>query len=256
MDFEGDIGLWQRRVGQTPEGVSRRSSVFGALDPQPGERILDVGCGGGHLLRELALAVTPGGTAVGIDVNQDQIGAAREYCADVANAEVLQADVLELQLDDHSFDGVSSIQVLEYISAIDEALREIRRMMKRGGRAAFLSVLWDTFRFHGADPTLNERMMEAFRAHCPHQMLPAEMSGRMPTAGMEVVEQRPVAFFNGAMHENAIGFWASRIVAAFSRTQGVAAEDAETWLHQLAAADQAGRYGFVSVAILTVGRAT
>jgi hypothetical protein len=42
-------------------------------------------------------------------------------------------------------------------------------------------------------------------------------------------------------------------MAVFAVGQGVPKADAETWLAQLAQADKDGRYGFVSVPVLTVG---
>ncbi len=50
MEFSGDIGLWQRRIAECPEGASRRLAVFEALMPQAEMRVLDVGCGSGHLV--------------------------------------------------------------------------------------------------------------------------------------------------------------------------------------------------------------
>ena len=73
MDFTGDIGLWQRKVAECPEGMARRMAVFEALAVESGQAVLDLGCGGGHLVREIALAVGAGGRAVGFDVSADQL---------------------------------------------------------------------------------------------------------------------------------------------------------------------------------------
>lgn len=47
MEFGGDIGLWQRRAGTSPEGDARRLAVFEALTPRPGDHMLDVGWAAG-----------------------------------------------------------------------------------------------------------------------------------------------------------------------------------------------------------------
>ena len=107
MEFSGDIGLWQRRVAECPEGATRRLAVFEALMPQAGMRVLDVGCGSGHLVQELARAVGPSGRVVGVDISDDQLNAARERCADVPFVELLYADVCDLPLEDGRLDGVS-----------------------------------------------------------------------------------------------------------------------------------------------------
>lgn len=255
MEFSGDIGLWQRRINECPEGVSRRLAVFEALMPQAGMHLLDVGCGSGHFVRELARAVGPSGRILGIDVSDDQLTVARENCADYPVVELLNADVCELPMEDGSLDAVSSIQTLEYVPSVDRALSEIRRALKPGGRVAFVSVLWDAYRFHGAEEGLNRRIAEAWRAHCRHQMLPAEMPGHMANAGLGGASQRTLAFLNHALHENCLAFWVSKIVAAFAVGQGMTEEDARTWLDQLEQADRDGRFGFVSVPVLTLGTA-
>ncbi len=255
MDFSGDIGLWQRKVAEGPEGIARRMAVFEALAIESGQAVLDLGCGGGHLVRELALAVGDGGRAVGLDMSAEQLGAARALCAGLPAAELTEGDAADLSFEDGAFDGLASIQTLEYVPDVDGALAEARRVLKPGGKAAFVSVLWDHWRFHGADPELNDRMLDVWRAHCSHQMLPIEMPRRLTATGFGGVVRRPIAFFNGALHENAFALWASKFAAAFAIGQGFPEEDARRWQEQLDQADKEGRFGFVSVPVLTTATA-
>lgn len=251
MDFSGDAGLWQRKLTESHPGHARRMAVFDALQIESGQTVLDLGCGGGHLVRELALAVGNGGRAVGIDASAEQIETARSLCSDLPAAELLEGDATNLRLDDNTFDALACIQALEYIREPDRALAESRRVLNLSGKAAFVSVCWDHWRFHGAEPELNDRMHEAWRAHCPHQMLPLEMPRRLSAAGFGAITQRQIAFFNGTLHENTFAFWAAKLVAAFAVGQNVAQEDANLWLDQLYQADHEGRFGFVSVPVLT-----
>ena len=69
MDFGGDIGLWQRKIAEGLEGTSRRLAVFEALAISSGQTVLDLGCGGGHLVRDIALAVGDSGRVVGLDAS-------------------------------------------------------------------------------------------------------------------------------------------------------------------------------------------
>jgi SAM-dependent methyltransferase len=255
MDFSGDIGLWQRKIAEVPEGVARRMAVFEALAIESGQAALDLGCGGGHLVREIALAVGESGRAVGLDANADQLDAARAACAGMPAAELTEGDATDMPFEDSAFDGLASIQMLEYIPDVDRALAEARRVLKPGGKAALVSVLWDHWRFHGADPELNDRMLDAWRAHCTHQMLPLEMPRRLAEAGFGGVMRRPIAFLNGALHENAFALWAAKVVAAFAIGQGIAEEDTVLWLDQLSEADRQGRFGFVNVPVLTTATA-
>ena len=255
MDFGDDLGLWQRKIAEGPEGIARRMAVFAALAVESGQAVLDLGCGGGHLVRELALAVGDGGRAVGLDMSAEQLSAARALCAGLPAAELTEGDATDMSFEDGTFDGLASIQALEYVPDVDGALAEARRVLKPGGKAAFVSVLWDHWRFHGADPELNNRILDAWRAHCSHHMLPIEMPRKLTATGFGGVLRRPIAFFNGALHENAYALWASKSAAAFAIGQGFPEEDARRWQEQLDQADKEGRFAFVSVPVLTTATA-
>jgi len=251
MDFGGDIGLWQRKMAEGPEGIARRMAVFESLALESGLAVLDLGCGGGHLVREIARAVGDSGRVVGLDASAPQLSAAGKLCADLPAVQLIEGDATDMSFEDGTFDGLASIQMLEYIADVDRALAESRRVLKTGGKAAFVSVLWDHWRFHGADPDLNDRMLDIWRDHCHHQMLPLEMPRKLVAAGFGGVVRKPIAFFNGSLHENAFARWAAKLVAAFARGKGVEEEDTVVWLDQLYQADREGRFGFVSVPVLT-----
>ncbi|MFV2035944.1 MAG: methyltransferase domain-containing protein [Halocynthiibacter sp.] len=226
-------------------------AVFEALAIESGQAILDLGCGGGHLVREIALAVGDKGRAVGLDASAGQLRAAATLCDALAAVELNEGDATDMSFDDATFDGLASIQMLEYIPDVDRALAESRRVLKPGGKAALVSVLWDHWRFHGADQELTDRMLDIWRAHCSHQMLPLEMPRKLAAAGYGGVLRRPMAFFNGTMHENSFALWASQLVAAFATGKGIEEAEAALWLDQLSQADSEGRFGFVSVPVLT-----
>ena len=251
MDFSGDIGTWQREIAEGLEGTARRLAVFEALAIKSGQSVLDLGCGGGHLVRDVALAVGEGGRVVGLDASKDQILAARALCDGIAAVELVDGDATKLPFEDGSFDCLASIQMLEYVADVDSALLETRRVLKPGGKAALISVLWDHWRFHGAEPELNDKMHDTWRLHCSHQMLPMELPAKLDAAGFDGVLQRPIAFMNNTIHQNAFSLWAAKLVAAFAVNNGVTEESAALWLDQLDQADTDGRFGFVSVPVLT-----
>lgn len=251
MEFSGDIGDLQRRLAEGPAGLARRSAVKGALRLRPGGHYLDVGCGGGHLLRDLAAEMLGQGSLIGIDISDQQIAAAQQHCAAFTNVAVRRGDITELDLADASLDGLACIQVLEYVADLDTAFAEIARVMKPEGRIALVSVLWDAFLFTGPDAQLNAQINLAWRAHCPHQMLPAQKPKRLTAVGFHQVKQTPLSLFETAYDQDCAGYWVARVMATFAAAQGVAEKDCQGWLDQLAAACQEGRYGFLTSPVLT-----
>lgn len=95
------------------------------LDPKPGERILDLGCGDGTLTAQIAAR---GATVVGIDASPEMAAAARARGLD---ARVLNAEALPF---DAEFDGVFSNAVLHWITKADAVAQGVARALKPGGR--------------------------------------------------------------------------------------------------------------------------
>lgn len=97
------------------------------LDPQPGERILDVGCGEGTLTRKI---VERGATVLGIDNSPEMIAAARTNGVDA-----LQLAAEEMQFF-AEFDAAFSNATLHWVLHKEQAARAIFRALKSGGRFA------------------------------------------------------------------------------------------------------------------------
>ena len=250
MDFENEAGELQRKISQCLEGIARRKSMFESLAVESGHDILDLGCGGGQLTRELALAVGSNGRVVGVDPSVNQISAARELCKNLDNVEFAQDSATELSFENETFDTVTSTQVLEYVSDVDKAIGEIRRVLKKSGRFSSISVLWDHWRFYGPDPALNDKIHEVFRAHCFHQMLPMELPQKLKNSGFTVINSTPIGFINQTLHKNSFALWASKLISIFAVNHGMDISDVKQWQEQLEAANHEVRFGFVSMPVL------
>ena len=101
------------------------SGVVELLNPQPGERILDVGCGDGALTRKL---VELGCEVVGVDASREQIEAAKKSGLD---ARVKDCQALDF---DHEFDAVFSNAALHWMKRPDDVLAGVKRALRPRGR--------------------------------------------------------------------------------------------------------------------------
>lgn len=250
MDFGGDIGMLQRRVTEVPEGAKRRVLAFEALDLVPGFRTLEIGCGGGQLAANITPSLGEKGKYVGLDASDEQLEAARAAYADIPNAEFVRGDATALPFEDGSFDRVVAINTLEYIPDTGAVLAEIRRVLKAGGKMVNISVLWDHWQLHGADRELTAHLLDVFRAHCPHQMLPLELPAHFHEAGFAGVGRDLFTFLNTAMHENSFGYWAARVLCVFAQMKGVTEADTNRFMAELEQADNEGRFGFFNASVI------
>jgi ubiquinone/menaquinone biosynthesis C-methylase UbiE len=253
MEYQGDIAEIQRRLAQTSDLHRRRLAVLDTVSAQPGERVLEVGCGGGAMLPVLAAAVGETGRVAGIDVSPDQIAAASALCADTKIVEAAVHDVNQLPYSDASFDAIVAIQVIEYLDQPPKALSELRRVCTAGGRIVILATNWDTMFWNGGVPDLTARVQAAWRQHAPHPNLPAVLRPLLADAGFRMIRQSPVPIINNAYHEDAFAYWAARLILAFARGRNlISPTDADDWIKQLREAQAAGTFFFSSTAVLTM----
>jgi len=253
MKFEGNASLLQQKMAGSSAGVARRLAVMNALSLQTGDTVLDVGCGAGHLVEDIGLAVGSGGKAFGLDPSETQLESARVRCDLLSHATFLCGMADKVDLPSVSCDAIASIQTLDYIEDVGATLAEVARLLKPKAHFVNVSVLWDNFKFHGADEKLNDLIHETFKAHCYHQMLPMELSGRMAKHGIGNIRTESLAFVMTQRHENSPATYAEMVLANFAISQGVEEEKVQQWRSQLEQAEAEGRFGFTSFPVLTVG---
>jgi ubiquinone/menaquinone biosynthesis C-methylase UbiE len=153
---------------------SRRiARVFALLDARPSHRVLEVGCGAGHLLARL-----PAGRPVGVDLAESLL--ARTAARLRGRAALAQADAGALPFAAHAFDRVYCSEVLEHLVDPAGAVAEIARVLRPGG-VAVLSVpnealinrgkalvrrlgLWRLV-MRGSDYDMPERMDDEWHLH-------------------------------------------------------------------------------------------
>lgn len=114
--------------------VNRR--VIDLLEPKPGERVLELGCGHGRTLRRVAAAVAPGGSVVGVDPSDVMLTVAkchlrRQIAAGAAR--VVRGSSDGIPEADGSFDRLYSVHTLYFWPALARGLREAHRVLRCGG---------------------------------------------------------------------------------------------------------------------------
>src|SRR5262249_23676403 len=106
----------------------------------PGERVLDIGCGGGETALELARAGAPDGTVVGIDLSAAGLAFAKRLADACERGRFIQADAQMFAFEPASFDAAFSRFGVMFFAAPTAAFINIRRSLRPNGRLAF--VCW------------------------------------------------------------------------------------------------------------------
>jgi ubiquinone/menaquinone biosynthesis C-methylase UbiE len=125
----------QRFWVEAPHPLITRERLRRTLEPRPGERVLEVGPGTGYYSVPLAGWLGPDGRLDVFDLQQEMLDhtfrAAREAGVTVHPR---QGDARQLPYDDATFDAALLVTVLGEIPDQEQALRELRRVLKPGGR--------------------------------------------------------------------------------------------------------------------------
>jgi ubiquinone/menaquinone biosynthesis C-methylase UbiE len=151
--------------------------------------ILDVGCGGGRTIEKLAHA-TPNGRVFGVDYSAACVDVARRANAAsiaVGKVDIEQGSVSKIPRPDDTFDLVTAVETHYYWPNLTEDLREIRRVLKPGGR---LLIIAETYKGRRFDFVYRPVMTLMLRATYLTQ---SEHHDALVTAGfadVEVFEQR------------------------------------------------------------------
>ncbi|MFD1143798.1 class I SAM-dependent methyltransferase [Larkinella insperata] len=103
------------------------AGLIDVLNPQPGEVILDLGCGSGELTRQIA---DRGATVMGLDASEPMLLKARQQFPDL-NFQL--ADATRFQLP-HRFDAIFSNATLHWITDSEAVVRQMHGHLKPGGR--------------------------------------------------------------------------------------------------------------------------
>jgi SAM-dependent methyltransferase len=130
------VAGWPKRERFTDAVVPH---VVAALDPQPGEKVVDIGCGGGRLSIAIAEKVRPGGKVTGADISAGMLALASGRAADAKakNTVFSQADVQVDKVPGGPFDAATSQFGVMFFEDPVAAFTNVRKSLKRGGRLAF-----------------------------------------------------------------------------------------------------------------------
>jgi demethylmenaquinone methyltransferase/2-methoxy-6-polyprenyl-1,4-benzoquinol methylase len=134
--FQG-LPRWYDRMGAVlsfGQDPRWRRALVDAVDPRPGQRILDVASGTGMVA--LALSARADCTVVGLDQSEAMLGVARAR----ANGRVsfVQGEAEHLPFPDGEFDALSFTYLLRYVDDPAATMRELARVVKPGGRIGML----------------------------------------------------------------------------------------------------------------------
>jgi SAM-dependent methyltransferase len=162
--------------GVTPAQRRLRRRFLRFVPVRRGDRVLEVGCGSGVVLRDLAPMVGRRGEVVGVDPSRTILAAARRLSRPAAEGRIAlrRAGGERLPFAAGRFDVALAITVILHVAEPLRVVREMARTVRPGGRVGLQDQDWGMLAVTHPDPALTDRIMDGVAAG----IYPEPYSGR------------------------------------------------------------------------------
>jgi ubiquinone/menaquinone biosynthesis C-methylase UbiE len=182
-------GLEARGRTRTQARLRRRFLRF--VPVGPGDRVLEVGCGTGVVVRDLAGLVGRRGEVVGIDPSRLLLARARRLCREAARRSRIAlrlASGADLPFAANRFDAALAITVILHVADPLTVVREMARVTRPGGRVGLQDQDFGVVALTHPDRALTDRIMQGVAEHVyPEPHSGRRLPGLLRRAGLDGV---------------------------------------------------------------------
>ena len=245
MEFTEPVLLELESQRRSATAVAKRDRLMDLLQPLPGERVLDIGCGGGAFCRQLAPLTAPGGSVVGIDNAPAAVDVAIRLSApeDRSLLSFTRADGHDLPFADASFDAAVCVSVLSFCQIPGQVLAEARRVLRPGGRLLVVNSDEDTRVYNGRDRELGRRIARAIADRSLDPWLGRRLAPMLTAGGFHLAQEVVLVDLEREYAAETSGYALAHFMRDYLlQTAGISVEDYERWLDDLAACALDGSY--------------
>ena len=246
VDQASDPGFFLRFMdsvrGGSDDDPEHYRPVFDLLDVHENERFLDVGCGTGGAVRALAWRVGETGQVFGIDKSVTMIEEARKRAAGASlPVEFYVGDAHHLPFADNYFDGSYSLRVFEIIGEPRQAVTEMVRVIRPGGRVVINAPDIDLWAIDASDRETTRLIIHYICDHETNGWVGRQMPAFFQEAGL--LNLKVVAVTGIITDFNLLyDFWLGELVERAQAAGAVAREAAARWVADLKERHGAGRF--------------
>lgn len=223
-----------------------RLEALETLNLQPGQGVLDLGCGMGDLSRDLARYVAPGGAVTGVDFSEAMVAEAlRRQGSSRLPVMFEQGDAAHLRFDSGSFDACWTERMLCHVPDVGTVLSEIARVLRPGGQVLIVDADTDATLIDHPDRRITSAFVTAMAGAAPNRSIGRQLRRRLTEAGLTRVILRPRAV---ELPYRMFEAMAAPLRPVLVSSGEISADEFDAWADDLAGADARGTF-FMSINI-------
>lgn len=182
-------------VSQLPDILESFEMQLKWLDIQPGDQVLDIGCGIGVQAKEMAKRVGENGKVTGTDLSAAMIEiASSSFASSGLPLEFKVADALHQPFADETFQRIRTERVLMYIKDTAAAFTEFKRLLKPNGKLVVFDTDWDALVIAHSDKPLTRRIVRYVSDSFPNGRIGGELFHYFKDYGFREVKVKPVSY--------------------------------------------------------------
>jgi len=242
------------------DGARRLESVqqqkrltFDLLDLHPGEKVLDVACGTGDDVRTMAEYVGHTGWSVGVDKSEAMIAEAQKRAAGMTlPVEFRLGDIYHLDFVDNTFDGTRTERLFEHLYHPHQALAEMIRVTRPGGRIVVASPDMDSNLIDHPDFKVTRKIIHFECDRRPNGRAGQQLYGLFWNAGLTAIKALAVTHIITDYTEAIRALGIRECVQRAQEAGVISTDEGIAWLEHLAQAGHAGSF-FMSITHFIVG---
>lgn len=210
------------------------------IDAQPGERILEIGCGNGAVARAVARGVPDIRELVAVDASTEMIAAAGQQMKDGLPITFRVADAHQLPFPDSSFDRCYATEIFVILPEPHEAFRELARVTRPGGHLCLWESDCDAHAMLASDLELSRRLMRFVGDREFNGAVGRQLIGWLKDLGwqIDVIPAVTVSDGSGSLTNWLLDEWLADAVEADVVTQ----EEADNFLAEMRTRQETGRF--------------
>ncbi len=190
-------------VSKLPDILECFEAQLTLLDIQPGNQVLDIGCGIGVQAMEMAKRVGAGGKVTGTDLSAAMIQIATgSAAAGGLPLQFIVADALQQPFADESFDRIRTERVLMYIKDTAAVFTEFKRLLKPGGKLVVFDTDWDALVIAHSDKALTRKIVRYVSDSFPNGRIGGELFHYFRDYNFKDIKVRPFCYTGIGPHLN------------------------------------------------------